>query len=76
MSRTYEVMYIVRPDVEEADLDKLIEGFSGNITNGGIGEIRYEASHGVGPIHRVRIGEHDDLAGGAIQQREAARGRE
>ncbi len=25
MNRTYEVMYIVRPDVEEADLDKLIE---------------------------------------------------
>ena len=28
MNRTYEVMFIVRPDVEEADLDKLIEGFS------------------------------------------------
>ena len=32
-------MFIVRPDVEEADLDKLIEGFSANITNGG-GEIK------------------------------------
>ena len=32
-------MFIVRPDVEEADLDKLIEGFSGNITSGG-GEIK------------------------------------
>jgi small subunit ribosomal protein S6 len=39
MSRTYEIMFIVRPDVEEADLDKLIEGFSGNITSGG-GEIK------------------------------------
>src|SRR6202051_4289927 len=39
MNRTYEIMFIVRPDVEEADLDKLIEGFSGNVTNGG-GEIR------------------------------------
>jgi len=38
-NRTYEVMFIVRPDVEEADLDKLIEGFSGNITSGG-GEIK------------------------------------
>jgi small subunit ribosomal protein S6 len=38
-NRTYEVMFIVRPDVEEADLDKLIEGFSGNITAGG-GEIK------------------------------------
>ncbi len=38
MNRTYEVMFIVRPDVEEADLDKLIEGFSANVTNGG-GEI-------------------------------------
>ena len=28
MNRTYEIMFIVRPDVEEADLDKLIEGFS------------------------------------------------
>jgi small subunit ribosomal protein S6 len=38
MNRTYEIMFIVRPDVEEADLDKLIEGFSGNITAGG-GEV-------------------------------------
>jgi small subunit ribosomal protein S6 len=32
-------MFIVRPDVEEADLDKLIEGLSANITSGG-GEIK------------------------------------
>ena len=32
-------MFIVRPDVEEADLDKLIEGFSANVTNGG-GEVK------------------------------------
>ena len=38
MNRTYEIMFIVRPDVEEADLDKLIEGFSGNVTAGG-GEV-------------------------------------
>ena len=38
-NRTYEIMFIVRLDVEEADLDKLIEGFSGNITSGG-GEIK------------------------------------
>ncbi len=37
--RTYEIMFIVRPDVEEADLDKLIEGFQKNVTDGG-GEIR------------------------------------
>jgi small subunit ribosomal protein S6 len=40
MNRTYEIMFIVRPDVEEADLDKLIEGFSGNVTNGG-GEVKH-----------------------------------
>jgi small subunit ribosomal protein S6 len=39
MSRKYEVMYIVRPDVEEADLDKLIEGFEKNVTDGG-GEVK------------------------------------
>ena len=39
MNRTYEIMFIVRPDVEEADLDKLIENFSLNVTNGG-GEIK------------------------------------
>jgi len=39
MSRTYEIMFIVRPDVEEADLDKLIEGFSSTITSGG-GEVK------------------------------------
>lgn len=38
-SRAYEVMYIVRPDMEEADLDKLVEGFEKNVTDGG-GEIR------------------------------------
>ncbi len=31
-------MFIVRPDVEEAELDKLIEGFKKNVTDGG-GEI-------------------------------------
>jgi small subunit ribosomal protein S6 len=39
MNRTYEIMFIVRPDVEEADLDKLIEGFSATITSGG-GEVK------------------------------------
>jgi small subunit ribosomal protein S6 len=39
LNRTYEIMFIVRPDVEEADLDKLIEGFSANVTSGG-GEIK------------------------------------
>ena len=39
MTRSYEIMFIVRPDVEEADLDKLIEGFSKNVTDGG-GTIR------------------------------------
>ncbi len=32
-------MFIVRPDVEEADLDKLIEGFSANVVSGG-GEVK------------------------------------
>jgi len=39
MNRTYEIMFIVRPDDEEAELDKLIEGFSGNVTSGG-GEVK------------------------------------
>jgi small subunit ribosomal protein S6 len=39
LNRTYEIMFIVRPDVEEADLDKLIEGFSTNVTSGG-GEVK------------------------------------
>jgi small subunit ribosomal protein S6 len=38
MNRRYEIMFIVRPDVEEAELDKLIEGFKKNVTDGG-GEI-------------------------------------
>lgn len=37
--RTYEVMFITRPDLEEADLDRLIEGFQGNVTSGG-GEVK------------------------------------
>jgi small subunit ribosomal protein S6 len=35
MSRVYEVMFIVRPDVAEEDLDKLIAGFETTVTNGG-----------------------------------------
>jgi small subunit ribosomal protein S6 len=35
MSRLYEVMFIVRPDAAEEDVDKLIAGFSTNVTNGG-----------------------------------------
>jgi small subunit ribosomal protein S6 len=35
MSRLYEVMFIVRPDVAEEDADKLIEGFSATVTGGG-----------------------------------------
>ena len=35
MNRTYEIMFIVRPDVEEAEQDKLIETFSGYVTGGG-----------------------------------------
>ena len=38
MNRSYEVMFIVRPDLEEAELDRLIEGFSAVVTNGG-GEV-------------------------------------
>lgn len=39
MNRTYEIMFIVRPDVEEADLDKLIDTFSSHVTTGG-GEVK------------------------------------
>ena len=35
MDRFYEVMFIVRPDAEEADVDKLIAGFEHTVTNGG-----------------------------------------
>jgi len=35
MSRVYEVMFIVRPDVAEEDVDKLIAGFATTVTNGG-----------------------------------------
>jgi small subunit ribosomal protein S6 len=39
MDRFYEVMFIVRPDVLEEDLDKLVENFSATVTGGG-GAIR------------------------------------
>ena len=35
MSRVYEVMFIVRPDAAEEDVDKLIAGFTANVTSGG-----------------------------------------
>ncbi len=35
MQRTYEVMFIVRPDAAEEDIDKLISTMETNITNAG-----------------------------------------
>jgi small subunit ribosomal protein S6 len=35
MQRTYEIMFIVRPDILDEDLDKLIAGLEGNINQGG-----------------------------------------
>jgi small subunit ribosomal protein S6 len=35
MLRVYEVMFIVRPDAAEEDVDKLIVGFSDNVAKGG-----------------------------------------
>ena len=35
MSRLYEVMFIVRPDVEDEEADKLIEGFGNTVKTGG-----------------------------------------
>jgi small subunit ribosomal protein S6 len=35
MSRLYEVMFIVRPDAAEEDIDKLIAGFTTSVTSGG-----------------------------------------
>jgi small subunit ribosomal protein S6 len=35
MSRLYEVMFIIRPDAVDEDVDKLIAGFTNTVTNGG-----------------------------------------
>jgi len=35
MDRSYEVMFIVRPDVVDEELDKLVAGFEGTVTTGG-----------------------------------------
>ena len=35
MNRSYEIMFIVRPDIDEAEIDKIVETFSGHVTNGG-----------------------------------------
>ena len=35
MPRLYEVMFIVRPDAADEDVDKLIAGFSATVTGGG-----------------------------------------
>ena len=34
MSRLYEVMFIVRPDVADEEVDKLVTGFSTTVTSG------------------------------------------
>jgi len=35
MSRLYDVMFIVRPDVADEEVDKLVTGFSTTVTSGG-----------------------------------------
>src|SRR5271154_5725694 len=35
MDRLYEVMFIVRPDVVDEELDKLVAGFEATVTTGG-----------------------------------------
>ena len=35
MERFYEVMFIVRPDTQDEEVDKLIAGFEATVTNGG-----------------------------------------
>ena len=35
MDRQYEVMFILRPDTEEEEMDKLISGFEATVTTGG-----------------------------------------
>ncbi len=35
MNRSYEIMFIVRPDVDEAGIETLIDTFTGYITDGG-----------------------------------------
>jgi small subunit ribosomal protein S6 len=35
MSRVYEVMFIIRPDVDDDEAEKLITGFSSTVTSGG-----------------------------------------
>jgi small subunit ribosomal protein S6 len=35
MDRLYEVMFIVRPDVVDEELDKLVAGFESTVTSGG-----------------------------------------
>jgi small subunit ribosomal protein S6 len=35
MDRSYEVMFIVRPDVVDEELDKLVAGFESTVTSGG-----------------------------------------
>ncbi len=35
MQRSYEVMFIVRPDMADEDVDKLISGLETTVTNGG-----------------------------------------
>ncbi len=39
MDRKYEVMFIVRPDIEEEEIEKLISGFEATVTTGG-GEVK------------------------------------
>lgn len=36
MQRTYEVMFIVRPDLADEDVDKLVSTFETNIANAGV----------------------------------------
>jgi small subunit ribosomal protein S6 len=40
MSRVYEVMFIIRPDVDDDEAEKLITNFSSTVTTGGGVEVQ------------------------------------
>jgi len=59
MNRTYEIMFIVRPDVEEADLEQADEVFPRNVVTRARGEEREKigpASPGLSTVRKSTTG--------------------
>ncbi|HYX70562.1 MAG TPA: 30S ribosomal protein S6 [Terriglobales bacterium] len=59
MQRTYEVMFIVRPDMPEDEVEKLVSTLESNVTSAGGAHLRFEGGNQLIQFFLGHVGPHD-----------------